>query len=289
LLLPNEQYGDCQIILRTMEGDILRYVCDPQEKYPTLAETLDFTQSFRTSFFRFALGSEKTSSTEPVFQERIRTRNVRLVNETARMMTDNRKDHQNALLRLFDFNPDKLNIHEEADSTLVTVESHGIMRIQPDRFLYTAGLDGGVSLQQFIGYREQYTLFDNIRSACTVVQKLREMYKFYMGGDAEVLLTGVFRQGEQIRMEFRYVFDNLLLENCDPAMAVTVEKDKVLSVDIYAIGVLSRGEFQAEYLESGVLESIGTENITDMTMAYRVDMSLLDRDIFPVWTYYREQ
>jgi len=289
ILLPNEQYGDCQVVLRTTDGAFLRFVCDSQEEYPTLADIVDFTQSLRQSFFRFVLGNSKTSSTEPVFLERIRTRNILLTPDTASMMTDNLNHHKNTLLRMFDFNPDKLSTHEEADGTLVTVESHGILRIQSDRFMYTAGVDGGVPLQQLGGYRERYTLFDSLRSACTVIRNLREMYRFYMGGDADVILTGVSRQNEQIRMVFRYAFDNLLLENCDPAMVMVVENGRVMAMDIYAMGVLSYGDIQSGYMESGVLAGLTEKGITDMNLSYRVDLSVLDRGIFPVWTYYKEQ
>ena len=76
----------------------------------------------------------------------MRVRNILLTPGTAVMMQENRVDDLKKLLLNYNFNPDKLNTHEEADGTQVTVEAHGVFRMQDDRLTYTAGTDGGVRL-----------------------------------------------------------------------------------------------------------------------------------------------
>ncbi|MBQ8401467.1 MAG: hypothetical protein IJX14_06010, partial [Clostridia bacterium] len=183
LLLPDEQYGDCQVIVRDTSGNIWRYLCGKQGEYPTLAQAEEFVEGCASSFYRCRLVVRENGSVEPVFLERMRVRNVLMTPGTAVMMQENRVDDLKKLLQQYDFNPDKLNTHEEADGTQVVVESHGVFRTQNDRLTYTAGVDGGISLQEFIGYKERYTMSDSLQTACTIIEELRAIHPYYLGGD----------------------------------------------------------------------------------------------------------
>ena len=284
ILLPDDQYSDCQILLPDTNGNIWRYRCSGRREYPSLETVETFADGFRNSFYRFTLGGENCGSTEPVFLERLRVRNMLLTPGTAELIRDNRLNDFRKFLRQFDFNLDKLSSHEEADGTQVTVESHGVFRMQADRLTYTAGTDGGVPLQNFVGYREQYTLADSLQAACTII---RNLHSYYLGGDGELILTEVSETDGQLRMVFRYAFDNLLLDECDPAMVVVLENDRVMTADIYAIALRSLGDFDTSYLETGVLQGMSSDaEYTDVTLTYPVDFT--SSSIYPVWTLYRK-
>ena len=286
VLLPDEQYGDCQVILRDIDGTVWRYLCRPQEEYPTLAQAQSFAEGLAGSFFRFRLMQQEDGTMEPVFLERMRVRNILLTPGTAVMMQENRADDLEKLLLNYDFNPDKLNTHEEADGTLVIVESHGVFRTRSDRLTYTAGTDGGIALQHFIGYQESYTLSDSLRAAGTIIDDLREIHPYYLGGDAEPVLTEVSLADGQLRMVFRYAFDNLLLDGCRPAAIVVTEGDKVVSVDLYTTAIRSLGDFDSSFLEYGLLDWDVPAGYADVTLTYPA--GLAGSNIYPVWTFYEK-
>ena len=289
LLLPDEGHGDCRIFLQDREGRVWHYSCDGRREYPTLSAVLDFADSFSDSFYRFTLGGKGCTDTEPVFLERVRVRNMLLTPDTAVMIQENRNTHFKRLLRQFDFNPDKLSTHEEGNGAQVTVESHGIFRMQADRLTYTAGTDGGILLENFVGVKESYTPMDGLRAACTIVQSLRDMHTYYLGGDGELLLTEISMTEGRLRIVFRYAFDNLLLDGCDPALVLLVEKDRVMLADVYAISIRALGDFTAAYLETGVLNMTAEDGAvrTDVTLTYPADFR--SSSIYPVWTLYREE
>jgi len=284
VLLPDGQYGDCRIILRDREGTVWRYLCRPQEEYPALSQVQSFAEGLAANFFRFRLMMQEDGSMEPVFLERLRVRNILMTPGTAVMMQENRVDDLKKLLMNYDFNPDKLNTHEEADGTQVIVESHGVFRTQNDSLTYTAGMDGGISLQHFVGYQERYSLSDSLRAAGTIIDDLRAIHPYYLGGDAEPVLTEVSLTEGQLRMVFRYAFDNLLLDGCRPAAVVITEGDKVVSVDLYATAIRSLGDFDSSFLEFGLLDWNGPTGYSDVTLTYPA--AAADSNMFPVWTFY---
>lgn len=289
LLLPDGENSDCQLILQDTDGNVWRYLCQPMEdgqpleNIPTLSQVQTFVMGLSANFYRYRLLTQVDGTLEPVFLERMRVRNVLLTPGTAVMMQENRKDDLEQLLVRFDFNPDKLSAHEEADGTQVIVESHGVFQVQNDRLTYTASSEGGVALQQYIGYQESYSLSDCLRAACTLLETVRDIHPYYLGGDADVILTEVSRTEGRLRMVFQYTFDNLPLQGCDPAAVVEVENDRVMQVELYAIALRSMGDFDSSYLECGVVDW-ENESYYDVTLTYPADFG--SGSVFPVWTLF---
>lgn len=287
VLLPDGENSDWQLILRDSEGGVWRYRCplreDYPDEYPTLSQVQNFVTGLSTNFYRYRLITQPDGTYEPVFLERMRVRNVLLTPGTAVMMQENRKDDLQALLVYLDFNPDKLSAHEEEDGTQVIVETHGVLQLQSDRITYTASNDGGISLQQFIGYKESYDrLSDSLRAAGTIIEAIRDIHPYYLGGDADLILTEVSRTEGRLRMVFRYAFDNLILDGCAPAVVIEVENDRVVLVDLYAIALRSMGDFDSSYLEYGVADW-EKDSYYDVILTYPADFST--GSVFPVWTF----
>ena len=88
----------------------------------------------------------------------------------------------------------------------------------------------------------------------------------------------------QLRMVFRYAFDNLLLDGCRPAAVVVMEGDKVVLVDLYATAIRSLGDFDSSFLEYGLLDWDMPTGYTDVTLTYPAGMA--GYNMFPAWTFY---
>lgn len=280
--LPDREHSDCRLILRDTDGNVWQYLCQPKDEIPTLAQVQTFASGLSASFYSYKLITQNDGTLEPVFLERMRVRNVLLTPGTAVMMQENRKEDLEQLLVQFDFNPDKLSAHEEADGTQVIVESHGVFQVQSDRLTYTASSEGGIALQQYIGYQESYSLSDCLQVACTLLETIRDIHPYYLGGDAELLLYEVSLTDGRLRMVFQYTFDNLPLHGCDPAAVIEVENERVVLADLYAIALRSMGDFDSSYLEYGLVD---WENASyyDVTLTYPADFGI--GSVFPVWTF----
>lgn len=277
--------GKYVLLTEADDGSWLQYVCPNEmgEMYPTAQKWAEWTDGFRNHFYRFAFAAELEDDTENpweiVFLDRMRTRSVILGDEMGGMLR-NRQDHMNTFVRLFNYNPDKLSSHEENDGTLTIVENHGILRLSANSFLYTANAGGGVELSHIIGYREDYTVADILRSAWTILEKLRDMRSYYVGADAGITLTEVVRTEDGIRLVFSYTFDNLLLSDCAPAMTFIVTEDyRLIQAEIYTIAVRSSGEYSAMYTEMGVRKALGGGNTI---LVYPVNFEA--QTVFPKWT-----
>lgn len=288
LLLPDGDKSDCQLILRDIDGSVWQYLLqptDPTDVVPTLSQVQTFVDGLGSHFYQCRLITQNDGTLEPVFVERMRVRDVLITPGTAVMMQENRKDDLKQLLAWFDFNPDKLSAHEEADGTQVIVESHGVFQVQSDRLTYTATSDGGIPLQQYVGYQESYSLSDCLQAAGTLLEAVQDIHPYYLGGDADVLLTEVSQSEGRLRMVFRYAFDNLLLQGCDPAVVVEVENDRVMLAAFYTIALRSMGNFDSSYIEYGILEK--NTSYYDVTLTYPADKST--GSVFPAWNLVQSQ
>lgn len=288
VLLPDGDKSDCQLILRDIDGSVWQYLLQPTEPtdaVPTLSQVQTFVDGLGSHFYQCRLITQIDDTIEPVFVERMRVRDVLITPGTAVMMQENRKDDLKQLLSWFDFNPDKLSAHEEADGTQVIVEAHGIFQVQNDRLTYTATGDGGIPLQQYVGYQESYRLSDCLQAAGTLLEAVQDIHPYYLGGDADVLLTEVSQSDGRLRMVFRYAFDNLLLQGCAPAAVVEVENDRVMLAAFYTIALRSMGNFDSSYIEYGILEE--NTSYYDVTLTYPADKST--GSVFPAWSFVQGQ
>jgi len=290
ILLPEEGSGDIFLVLQDEEGEIWRYHClkNGPEEYPVVSDVRSFIESFSNSFYRFTLGGERCKSTEPVFLEGMRVKSIKVSRNSLVAWNNNGSDYLQKILRLLDFNPDKLNAHEEADGTYVVVENHGVCRMGEDSCTYTASAQGGISLQHILGYRESYSLYDGLSAACAIADTIRSMDRHMLGGDADILLTDVFRGGERVHFVFRYFFDNIPVggkSTGSPAMEVIMEGDRLVYISLDTIAVSFMGSHNTTYLEAGILRGMASDDtiFEDVTLVYPVDY--WTDVLFPVWMF----
>lgn len=281
-LQPENSAGEVCLLVKTTDGNVLRYICEPekQEEYPSMGKLTQWVQNFSNNFYRFTLRTYGLT-TEPVFLERIRVQNAALA-EGSLAILENNENHMARFLRLLDFNPDKLSRHEESDGTKVLVETHGVLQYRDNRYRYTASSEGGVDIGNVIGYKKYYTVYDVIRTACTIAERLRSASQYYLGGEAEVILTACTTAEDTTTLTFSYAFDNLLISGSEPAIVLTVSEDyRILSLQLTAITVTGWGEYRTVYTESGVWDQKTSQN-SSIFLTYPLDV--YTEAVFPIWT-----
>lgn len=273
LILPDQGFG---ILVRTINGDV--FLFEGTNKSYFAANTLsDLLQSYQRNMVDFVFDSD--SGKEPQFTERIRTKNM-LVTEKTAALIQNRETHISAILRVMNFNPDKLYAHDESDIGVVYVENHGVLRLLDESVEYTAAsADGGISVDLFTSRygKTGYTLQDYMKTTSVIINQVRELSPHYAGGDAELLLSSVLTEKNgSVTFSYMYSFDNLRLSGCETALEVSYRNGKLTDFRLFSVSVKNLGVQENSLLEGWYYGS-AQENcpegwrIVDVCPVYRTD------------------
>ncbi len=277
VILPDRGF---RVLVRSEDREV--YLFEGTYKSYFTVETLsDLLQSYRRNMadFVFLDKNDGVSTQEPVFTERIRTKNMLITEKTAALI-QNRESHIAAILRLMNFNPDKLYAHEESDIGFVYVENHGVLRLLDDSVEYTAAsADGGISIDLFISRygRSDVTFGDYMETASAIVARVRALSGHYAGGDADVLLdSAVTEKDGSTVLRFRYTFDNLRLSECEPALVLRFNGGKLTECRLFTVSARNLGVQENSFLEQWYCELAEANcpkgwEIADVCPVYRTD------------------
>lgn len=272
-VLPDKGF---RILTRTAEGTVYEFD-GTYESYFTVDDLTELMQSYRRNIIDFVFSDG--DGNEPLFTERVRTKNMLMMEKTAALI-QNRGSDIAELLRMMDFNPDKLYTHEESDIGFVYVENHGVMRLLDDSVEYTAASSGGgVDIGDLLGHydREGYDLLDYISAACMIMNRVRYLNTYYIGGDADIVMDSAYSDEDgSLVFRFVYTFDNLRLAGCEPALEISFRDGAVKNLRLYSVSVRNLGEQYDSLMEQwyyDIAESRCPEGayIADVRLVYRTD------------------
>ncbi len=272
LILPDKGF---RILVRDAEGSVYSFQ-ETYESYFTVDTLWELLQAYQRNFADFVFTDDMG---EPQFTERIRTKNMLVTEKTATLIQE-KSGHIAEILRLMEFNPDKLYSYDESGIGYVYVENHGVLRFLEDAIEYTAAsADGGISLDAFVGQRDgaQYTLADHIGTACLIADRVKSLSAHYAGGDGELLLdSAVTDAGGSLTLRFIYTFDNLRLAGCAPALRVSFLDGRLISLRLYTVSMRNLGSQNVSLLESWYYETAvdrctAEKYIVDTRQVYQTD------------------
>lgn len=273
VILPDQGF---RILVRTLDGKV--YLFEGTYKSYFTVETLaEFMSSYQRNMADFAFSQGEVR--EPHFTERIRTKNM-LVTERTAALIQNRESHIAAILRLMDFNPDKLYAHEESDIGFVYVENHGVLRLLDESVEYTAASsDGGIPVELFTGQYGSagHTLGDYLAAACIMVSEIKELSAHYAGGDADILLESVHTDSHgTVTLQFMYTFDNLRLSGCEPALVIRFKGGRMTDMRLFSVSARNLGVQEDSLLEQWYYDTAEANCpegwfIADVSPVYRTD------------------
>lgn len=273
LILPDQGF---RILARTVDKEV--YLFEGTYKSYFTVETLDmFLNAYQRNMTDFVFSEDVQR--EPLFTERLRTKNM-LVTENTAALIQNRESHIAAILRLMNFNPDKLYTHEEGDSSVVYVETHGVLRLLDDAVNYTsASADGGIPVDLFAGGhdRESYTLGDYLKTSRVIFEEIKELSAHYAGGDADILLESVHTDADgSVTLRYVYAFDNLRLSGCEPALVTVFRRGRMTDFRLFSVSARNLGVQEETFLEEwyyGLAKQNCPEDqrVADVCPVYRTD------------------
>ncbi len=218
---------------------------------------------------------------EVVFSDRVLVRQITSGGSTVYLFRQVNDDVE-SLLRLFSFNPDKLNIHSEPDGTYTCVESHGIFRIGNTGISYLANETGGVSLSGLSGASagqerdERYYLH-----ICSfLIEFISEMDHTYIGGDARLYLDSVTSQNDQtVTFRFCYRSDNipcrlvsnnetLAEEENEQGMTVTFSGNRLVEFSLNMMTIRKTAQYVFTAVPTWVADYLGAGIPYDIRLTY---------------------
>jgi len=146
------------------------------------------------------------------------------------------------IVRIFNFNPDKINTYSEAKNTNIYVETHGSLKIAEDRLTYTARNGVGIPMSDFIGYSHSGSdgdIYDMVRAAQKFIESVRNINANYVGKDADMYISGVYKKDDKIVIEYSYYLDNVKIELDEKEYALSIESDgyNITHVDLFTLSV----------------------------------------------------
>ena len=221
--------GEVRILTVTMPGTIL-----------AREDLMRFAGSFRNSMAAFAYRISE-EGIQPVVTERISAGCILMTKGTAALVLESASE-QNSILSAFGLNPDKLySSRLESDGGTSFVESRGELYVGSSSLVYRATSDNGLGLSSLIGYADDVGLAGYIQAALKLSDNIRSVNRWLTGGDAGLMLTGVYASGGEVRLSFAYAFDNLLIAADQPAFVITFENGRVREASLYTLAVRNQG------------------------------------------------
>ncbi len=124
------------------------------------------------------------------------------------------EETRGGLLRLFGYNPDRLNRYTENDGNTVYVETFGNMRLSDTGLQYEGSEENGLAVSSLLGYENysmSYNLYELLNASCALYNRLRQIDAGLAGGKASPVLLEIGTAGRDVTFRFGMVYDGILL------------------------------------------------------------------------------
>ena len=270
-LLPYSESSDSvTAAVRSLSGDVFVYTKRLPENILTADELDSLLDSYRSALTAF----DFSDSGEPVFTQTFTSRNILMSNRTS-MLVPKDSDECDDLLRLFRLNPDKLlNKHTSTDGTASFIDAKGIFYIFDSSFAYQAVPEGGVKLENYTDYQSPASFSDYVSASYNLFLSVGNINRHFTGGDADIILASAESHNGRITLRFEYIFDNIRIVGCEPALTVTFENERLTEAKIYTMSARNlgtRSETVAEWWSADYLTQQSGGSVKNVFLAYECD------------------
>lgn len=230
-------------------------------------------------FARYSFSAENQSVTEYklplkdttlIYSRDILTHDITIAN-----VNDSRFSGESAdrILKLFGYNPDKLNSFINTDGTLVYIETHGELEIHSDKMIYNANKNnGGINISDYLSYglyNGNYDISEKIKATSIIIDTIRKTDSGFIGGDAGIKLYGLVYNNKtnNLIIKYSYYYDNIIInteESSFDACSFILNENKIISVYINSIRVKGSPDKRMNYPQLWMLDKIGSsiESVT---------------------------
>ena len=269
-IIPNtDGSGRIDIAVKSEDGEVKIYSGIP-ENVLTKEDTRKILDSYGNSMYKC-----KMYEGQPVFTENIETKSILITGDTAALIqTEMTDEEKSGLMRFFALNPDKLlSSHVDEEGMDSYVDSHGALYIRESGIEYDSYSDGGIGLDDFLGYSDEATIENYIKASISIITYLRSLNRNIAGGDAEIYLESVQSSEGKVTIKFMYAFDGIKIYDIEPAFTAEFENGILRSASLYSVSVRNLGERHILMLEESfisIMKETGN-SVKRTSIVYRSD------------------
>lgn len=283
LLVPNATGKITHLLVRGRYGAFM-FAADTDMDMSTFTQ---YPRAYPDVFYRGEM-SIVGDDTDFLVLDKIAARDIYVSEIGVSALLANR-NHVDGLLRLLNYNPDKLRYHTETDGTFVYVESHGILRMDARTIRYSAAEQGGIPLSRIAGRGASGDIYTYLRAASHIVWRLADMDPLYTGGDAGLYLRSVSSYDGEISLYFSFCSDNIEIYKSDrnTGLTITFKEDKIIQI-VHHVTVVRRGlDERRIILQSWYKEQLAPDMAAAMRPVYRMEEGIISMTaewVADVWT-----
>ena len=164
---------------------------------------------------------------------------------------------RSTLLRLFDYNPDKLNSYID-DDTEVFVRSNSRLRLGNGIISYQASDAGaGIALRGLLGYsvNDELSLYDQLTAADNLIRRIGEISIELIGGEASLCLGDVYTENGLLYVEYFYTYSNIRISD-EPAAVIGMSQESLYSFTLDARAYTGTDEYTYSPKQSYILRKL---------------------------------
>jgi hypothetical protein len=192
------------------------------------------------------------------------------------------------LLAYYGFSADKLNSYYEGQS-LVSLQTHGSIKLSPTSFSYTAYESEGIELGEYLDYitDSRLDLVDEYRAVMIIANQMSRMFDD-ISGVAELSLVRLRQTESGLSAKFGYSYSNMPIIDSSVACVIETSDGKLVRADFcyYSakLRVHSQSIYSGEWLAYAKLKQLGRTDdfrYLEMSLAYYVNDR--EKTVSPDW------
>ncbi len=242
IILPDKNYAAHRFVAYAADGDGNYYEFRPGDHFVTSNFYISMLAEAGVNTERFAFvnlpGGEVP---QPMTEGEVET----AVLSYSAVPADS-EEMKEEILRLFGFNPNKLNFYSDGEET-VYVDLGSRLRIGGGLVSFVA-MDGGTrgieigTLLEYMQSDESYSLFDKLTAVDNLIRDIREISPSLLGGDeAELCLGEVYTNENLLVIEYFLTYNTVRIDG-KPIFRVLMTENTLCEVEINPVFIRATGE-----------------------------------------------
>ncbi len=200
------------------------------------------------------------------------------VSYTLQKTSDEADSIHSKFAELFNINPDKVgSYYDEESNSKIYMATHGLLLFSNNQVSYsTKSGTTGVSLSYYSGKgsEHRHTLYEQILVAEAIIHSLKNdsTTENLIGGEATPQITGIFRQGNNLTVEYGLFYDNLPIEAYESSIRIQLNESNLTSFEMGFVRVIpNKNEVIRPISPSWIVSMLekSTEPSSEYTVIYK--------------------
>lgn len=234
IIIPDKSYAAHRFIAYACDGEGNYFEFQQDQSIVAsifhISKLSDSGTSIDTLPFAF-IGDAQFSPGQPMIDAELETEDI--ISEPVQILNT---VITQPLMRLFGYNPDKLNGYTDENGVGNYFDSRSRIRFETGGFIYQAGdASMGIKLDSLLGYSvdDSLNLFDKLIAVDNLISRLGEISPGITGGEASLCLGEVYTEDGMIVFEYFNTYKNIRISG-GPAVRAVLAQERLYSFELYA-------------------------------------------------------